>query len=105
VGSKGKDKMMKKFLTPQEAAHYLGMPENELVELSNKNIVPMYRIGGIYSRYKVDDLENYRKRNITSSSRHRVNNFADILKDFFYFNDFYIFSIVSISIILYFIFK
>lgn len=97
--------MMKKYLTPQEAAQYLGVPETELVELSNKNIVPMYKIGGIYSRYKVDDLENYRKRNMSGSGTYKVNNFSDILKDFIYFNDFYIFSIISIIIILYFIFK
>lgn len=97
--------MMKRFVTSKEAADYLGISETELNELVAKQIIPIYKIGGIYVRFKVDDLENYRRKGVTSPTKKHVSNVIDNLKDFFYFNDFYIYSIIAIIIILYFILK
>lgn len=98
--------MMKRFLTSKEAAHYLGLKEDELHDLVDKGKISSYKIGGIYTRFKVDDL-NYYRRKIPRKARAKKEGggFSDNVKDFFYFNDFYIFSIVAIIVILYFIFK
>lgn len=97
--------MMKRFLTSKEAADYLGITEDGLNELSASHQINAYKIGGIYTRFKVDDLEAYRRKGITKGNKNYSYNRFDILKDFFYFNDFYIYSIIIIIFILYFIFK
>jgi len=76
-----------------------------LDNLSKAHQVTAYKIGGIYIRFKVDDLEACRRKGITKSSKGYSKNFFDSAKDFFYFNDFYIYSSIAIIIMLYFIFK
>lgn len=97
---------MKRFLTSKEAADYLGIQEGELQELVNKGKVPVYKIGGIYTRFSVDDL-NACRRKISRRGGHKEKSSLTIdrIKDFFYFNDFYVLSGIAIIVILYFIFK
>jgi len=97
--------MMKRFLTLKEAAGYLGITEDELNDLSRARHITAYNIGGIYTRFKVDELEAYRRKGITRGGKGYRNNISDSFKDFIYFNDFYIFSICAIIVILYFLFK
>ncbi len=97
--------MMKRFLTSKEAADYLGITEDELNNLSKTHQITAYKIGGIYTRFKVDDLETCRRKGITKGSKNDGNNSFENIRDFFYFNDFYIYSCVVIAVILYFIFK
>ncbi|MBU4590882.1 MAG: helix-turn-helix domain-containing protein [Candidatus Omnitrophica bacterium] len=97
--------MMNKFLTFEEAAHYLGMPEADLQKVMEKGKLPAYKIGGIYTRFKVEDLNAYRRRIPKKTGQKYPSNFGDSVKDFLYFNDFYIYSGIAIALILYFIFK
>lgn len=97
--------MMKRFLTIKEAAGYLGISEEEMGNLSKTRQVIAYKIGGIYTRFKVDDLEAYRRKGITKGNKEYNKNIFDSAKDFLYFNDFYIYSSIAIAVILYFIFK
>lgn len=97
--------MMKRFLTSKEAADYLGVTEDELNNLSKTHQINAYKIGGIYTRFNVDDLEGYRRKGVTKGNKNYSYNKFDNLKDFFYFNDFYIYSIIIVVFILYFIFK
>jgi len=96
--------MMKRFLTAKEAANYLGIAESELNKLVSAHQIPIYKIGGIYTRFKVDDLEAHRKKGVTKGDKDNHRNVLDAIRDFFYFNDFYIYCSVAIVIILYFIF-
>ena len=96
---------MKRFVTSKEAADYLCISEADLAELVNKKIIFVYKIGGIYTRFRVDDLESCRRKGITKGGKKYLNSRFDGVRDFFYFNDFYIYSIVAITVILYFIFK
>ena len=97
--------MMNKFLTSQEAADYLGIPEDMLLEIAERRKIPAYRIGGIYTRFKVEDLDSYRKKAPKVPGGKKNSRISDAIKDFFYFNDFYIFSIITAAVILYFILK
>ncbi len=98
--------MMKRFLTSKEAADYLGILESELNSLSEAKKIPVYKIGGIYTRFKVDELESYRRKGVTTGKAGKSGNSAiDNIRDFFYFNDFYIYSTLAIIVILYLIFK
>jgi excisionase family DNA binding protein len=96
--------MMKRFLTLKEAADYLGITENELDDLSKANKITAYKIGGIYTRFKVDDLEAYRRKGVTRGNKNYSSS-LDRVRDFFYFNDFYIYSFIIIAVMLYFILK
>jgi excisionase family DNA binding protein len=97
--------MLKRFLTSAEAADYLGIAENELDDLSKTHQITAYKIGGIYIRFKVDDLEAYRRKGVTRGNKNYSSSNFDNIRDFFYFNDFYIYSCIAIIVILYFIFK
>ncbi len=97
--------MMKRFLTSKEAADYLGIAENELSDLSKNHQITAYKIGGIYTRFKVDDLEAYRRKGITKGNKNYSNTSLGSIADFFYFNDFYIYSGIIIAVMLYFILK
>ncbi|MFH1478419.1 MAG: helix-turn-helix domain-containing protein [Candidatus Omnitrophota bacterium] len=97
--------MMKKFLTLREASNYLGIKEDELSEFVKTEKIPSYKIGGVYVRFKVEDLDIYRKKGVFSSGKAGPGLLSDKIKDVFYFNDFYILSGISIIVILYFIFK
>jgi len=97
---------MKRFLTSKEAADYLGITEEKLNDLVSKtHQITAYRIGGIYTRFKVDDLEAYRRKGITKGAGNRGNNSLESIRDFFYFNDFYIYSGIVIAVIIYFILR
>ncbi len=98
--------MMKRFLTSKEAANYLGLEEDVLQALVDKGKIPSYKIGGVYTRLKVDELNHYRRK-IPRRLRARKEGggIADSIKDFFYFNDFYILSSIAVIIIVYFIFR
>ena len=98
--------MMKKFLTPKEAADYLRITERDLEEIVDKKGLSSYKIGGVYTRFSIDDLDDYlRKVHDMGVETDNTSAIADRIKDFFYFNNFYILSGIVVIIILYFIFR
>ncbi|MFH1782832.1 MAG: helix-turn-helix domain-containing protein [Candidatus Omnitrophota bacterium] len=97
--------MMQKFLTSKEAANYLNISEEDLGRLMENNTLSSYKIGGVYTRFKTEDLDSYRRRTKNRSNEEGAGILSDKIKDLIYFNDFYILSGLSIALILYFIFK
>jgi len=96
-----------KLLTIREVSHILGVSEKEVIELSEKGVIPAYRIGGVYLRFKQHQIDDYKKKIKPPHKNHPSHKFSagDQMSDFFYFNDFYIFSGLVIIIILFFIFR
>lgn len=96
--------MTSKLLTIREAAQYLNITEKEIVELSESGAIPAYKVGGVYLRFKKEQLDIVKHRikpnqslvSIEGTSRERI-------RDFIYHNDFYIFSLIVIFFLLYFI--
>lgn len=92
-----------KLLTIREASVILGISEKEVIELAEDQTLPAYKIGGVYLRFKRQQIESYRK---TIKAKHpprhkeRGGSAADAVRDFFYFNDFYILSGIIIAAIL-----
>ncbi len=76
----------------REAAEYLGVSERRLKELVDKNEVPAYKIGGTFLRFKKSQLDALGREAVPAPAHTGL----DRLKDFFYFNDFYILSIIII---------
>ncbi len=98
--------MKEKLLTIREVAQYLGVTEKQVVDLSEKGIIPAYKVGGVYLRFKKEQLDIIKDNIKPTEKEPQVEySFGDKISDFFYYNDFYIFSILVVSILIYLIFK
>ncbi len=92
------------MLNINEAADYLGLSPEELRKLVDANKIPAYQIGGVFLRFKKSQIEAV-KQDIFSAPQPSLSHpedysFSEKLKDFLYFNDFYIISIIIILIVL-----
>ncbi|MCM8770633.1 MAG: helix-turn-helix domain-containing protein [Candidatus Omnitrophica bacterium] len=100
--------MAEKLLTIREVAQKLGINENEVVQLAESGQLPAYKVGGVYLRFKKEQVEAYMKyAKISDKQRANFSDYPlkDRIIDFFYFNDFYILSAIVILIMLLIIFK
>jgi len=96
--------MLDHLLSVSEAASYLSVDEKRLKELVRKKIVPAYKIGGSYLRFRKDQLD-IAKSTVNEPARQALYLAKDIeqtraerIKDFIYFNDFYVISIILVVI-------
>lgn len=107
-----------KLLTIREVGIILGISEKEVIDLSETGEIPAYKIGGVYLRFKQGQIEEFKKsfrpvpqkeettqKYSTTSSPVSQEGIKDKLSDFFYFNDFYILSILIILLVLVIIFR
>jgi excisionase family DNA binding protein len=108
-------------LTVREVSLILGISEKEVIDLAESGAIPAYKVGGVYLRFKREQIEEFKKsfrrtlsdKNITSPTRSLASrdfmshkySFKDMVSDFFYFNDFYILSILLILLMLILIFQ
>lgn len=95
-------------MTVREVSLLLGISEKDVMELAETGGIPAYKIGGVYLRFKKDQVNEYLKSNKNSfpkSARPPDYPFRDRIADFFYFNDFYIFAALIISLFLILIFR
>jgi excisionase family DNA binding protein len=91
-----------KLLTIREVSLFLGISEKEVVDLAENGRIPAYKVGGVYLRFKRGQIEEFRKSLKHLSLQERPaqkHSFKDQLADFFYFNDFYIISILLIILL------
>jgi excisionase family DNA binding protein len=96
-----------KLLTIREAALLLGVTEKDIIDLAEKGRIPAYKIGGVYLRFKRQQLEEYKQKFL--GHLHPVPGekytLMEKVSDFFYFNDFYILAALIIVLILVIIFQ
>ncbi|MFH1397916.1 MAG: helix-turn-helix domain-containing protein [Candidatus Omnitrophota bacterium] len=97
-----------KLLTVRDVSYFLGISEKEVLDLSESGVIPAYKVGGVYLRFKRDQVEEYKKKNKSLLQKNNLSldyPFSDRVQDFLYFNDFYLFSFVIIALIIFIIFK
>jgi len=97
-----------KLLTVREVSVILGVFEKDVLDLAEKGIIPAYKIGGLYLRFKKDQVEQYRKTHHHAHPEVQAKEsgmFADTIHDFFYFNNFYIFATLFIILLGFFIYR
>ena len=89
----------------REAAEYLGVSERRVKELVDEGQIPAYKIGGSFLRFRKSHLAigkttlyNETKKDVLGEGVEEVRTKSDTFKDFLYFNDFYILSIIIICI-------
>ena len=97
-----------KMLTVRDVSIILEVSEKDVLDLAEKGEIPGYKIGGVYLRFKKEQVEQYKK------NHHHLHPAAalkdqvgapDAIHDFFYFNDFYIVAVIVIALLLYAIFR
>lgn len=95
-----------KLLTVREVSQILDISEREVLDLAENATLPAYKIGGEYLRFKRFQVEEFKKKSLNTKSHHLQNyTTGERISDFFYFNDFYIFSIILIALMLFVIFR
>lgn len=99
--------MAEKLLTIRDVAQILEVTEKDVIDLAEKGTIPAYKVGGIYLRFKRDQIDEFRKtyKPAHTQTAAAVESPQDRLADFFYFNDFYILSGLIIIILLVVIFR
>jgi excisionase family DNA binding protein len=97
-----------KLLTIREVSLFLGISEKEVIDLAESQALPAYKIGGVYLRFKRHQVEEFKRQFKLHLHKNRPlekSGFGEKVSDFFYFNDFYILSVLIIAIILLIIFR
>ena len=82
----------------------LGISEKAVMDLAEDGQMPAYKVGGVYLRFKADQVEEFKKRfqpqtneNVSLQKSSQV----DRLRDFIYFYDFYILAFLLIGAMLF----
>ena len=98
----------------------MGISEKEVVDLAEQGKIPAYKVGGVYLRFKREQIETLKNSlkpltdKIKASAKAEwpsgdftpeKNSLGDRISDFFYFNDFYILTVLAILLLLILIFR
>jgi len=97
-----------KLLTVREVSSILGVSEKEIIELAEDGKIPAYKVGGVYLRFKKEQIDGMRKSirvELRKPEQTHAYSMQDKFDDFIYFNDFYIVSAVIIIFMLFIIFR
>jgi excisionase family DNA binding protein len=97
-----------KLLTVRDVSLLLGISEKEVVNLAESGVIPAYKIGGVYLRFKRDQIQEFQKSNKAALERTHIPQkytVNDKISDFFYFNDFYILAVLIIVLLLIIVFQ
>lgn len=97
-----------KLLTVREVSIFLNISEKEVMDLAQAGTIPAYKVGGVFLRFKKEQVHDYRKSAHPSSSKvsfAKSTPLQEKISDFFYFNDFYILSALLIFLLLVVIFR
>ena len=93
-----------KLLTITETACELGLSEEAVEKLVEKGYLPAYKISENLFRFKKEDIEKYRKRRDFAVTEKSPYTFWERFADFFYYNDFYILSLIILILTAVFVF-
>ena len=96
--------MTDRLYNEKEAAEYLGISEQKLNDLVKEKRLPAYKLGGEFLRFLQKDLDNARESRPLSGA-HKEYSLLSRLKDYIYYNDFYIIVAILIIILAALIFK
>jgi excisionase family DNA binding protein len=92
-----------KLLTVREVSLLLNISEKEVMDLAESGVIPAYKVGGVYLRFKRDQVLEHQRSSRLPVDKNAVtqkSTFQENLSDFFYFNDFYILAGALIIILL-----
>ena len=89
------------YITVRETAQMLGVSEKKIMDLVEEGKLQAYKIAGQFLRLKKSDVLNIRNTgNVAQETTQYAYTAAERIKDFFYFNDFYLVSTLLILFLL-----
>ncbi len=95
-----------KLLTVRDVSSILGISEKDVLDLAENGVVPAYKVGGLYLRFKREQIEEAKSKGLIAvSSTGSRYTFSERFSDFFYYNDFYILAFLFILLMLVLIFQ
>ncbi len=97
-----------RLLTVRDASIMLGISEKEVLDLAEVGALPAYKVGGVYLRFKREQVEAFHKKFRPAQLKihpEKIESSADRFRDFWYFNDFYIWSAIIIVLIIFIILR
>jgi len=98
--------MKEKLFTTREGSQILGISEKEIIDLADKNLIPHFKVAGEFLRFKKEDILKIKpaikKKYNLSEKKH---NSLERIREFIYFNDFYLVSAIIIILLLWIIIK
>ena len=93
------------FISVRETAQILGITEKKVMDLIEGRKLQAYRIADKFLRLKKNEVLGIRNTGeVVRDHHHHAYTGAERLRDFFYFNDFYLIAVAIILILLYIIF-
>ncbi len=97
-----------KMLTVRDVAIMLDVSEKDVLDLTENGTIPGYKVGGVYLRFKKEQVEQY-KKNLShlksNMAKKEVESLGDRVQDFLYFNDFYIFALIFVVLLGYLVYR
>ncbi len=94
------------YITVRETSQVLGISEKKVMEMVETNQLQAFKIAGQFLRLKKADVLSLRNSgSVTRETTQYPYTISERVKDFLYFNDFYLISAVIISVLLYVIFN
>ena len=97
--------MSDQFISIREASQLLKVSEKKIMELSEEGKLQSYRIAGQFVRFKRHEILNIKTAGgVIAENTHHEYTSQERVRDFFYFNDFYIISTIITAIFLYIVF-
>ena len=98
--------MGERLITTREVSQILNISEKDIIELTNSGKIPHFKVAGQFLRFRKDDIIILKRdiQNKFNISKEIVP-LNERVREFLYFNDFYIVSCLVIIALLWFIFK
>jgi len=93
------------YITVRETAQILGITEKKVLDLVEEKKLQAYKIAGQFLRIKKAEVVSIRNAGSVVNEAIQFNyTIGERVRDFFYYNDFYLFSLIVIAMLLYVIF-
>jgi len=96
------------MLTVRDVSIMLGVSEKDVLDLTENGTLPGYKVGGVYLRFKQEQVEQYKKNQShlkPKVAKETAEGLGGRARDFFYFNDFYIFALILIILLGYLVYR
>jgi excisionase family DNA binding protein len=97
--------MSSQYITVRETAQILSVSEKKVMDLIESGSLQAYKIADQFLRLKRNEVVNILSTGqvVAENAAHSYTT-AERVRDFFYFNDFYLISLAVIGVLLYIIF-